>query len=270
MSQETRRPGASSPPGVTLVSDHARQLSRRSMGSFLRELDPPRGYATTTLAAVKVTAATDDGDDWRMTEHSPNVAMGMAGLWADTARMQVARVLDPTPQPFATVADAYQAVFAIRRVRRAAGMALEYLTDTAAKAQLREALDDFDRELPHVTAMRDALEHFDEYTRGIGNHQQPDVKRAKRLADEALAEQYRAEIAYLDDDRERPMLCVGPPSVDLVGASTLASMLKYEIWAAIRTEEGKPVSREWLAEFHGIPARMAGVVRGQEPPVPAS
>ncbi len=181
-----------------------------------------------------------------MIDHSPNAAMGHAWQSARTARAQVARVINAI-DGMTQVPDAHQAVCAIRNVRRAAAMALEHLTDAAAKDQLREALADFDRAYPNVCEARNVLEHFEDYSRGVGHLQQPELQAWKRQPNEQLARRFRVGFDWIDDDPHRPRVSVGPYEIDLPKAASAASLLPFEIWAAIKVQEGDPVPREFVA-----------------------
>jgi hypothetical protein len=188
---------------------------------------------------------TDDG--WKIIDHSPNVALAHARHWAVAVRAQAARVVEGSGS-LQQIPDAFLLIIAVRNVRRAADMALGQLTSTAAKEQLREALDDFAARLPEVVAARDVLEHFDDYSLDVGNLQQPTIrKRRQRAADEDLAQQYRVEFEHVDNDPQRPRIRIGPYTLELAEAGHAASMVVYEIWAAVMTEEGKPVSRQAIA-----------------------
>jgi hypothetical protein len=85
--------------------------------------------------------------DWRLIDHSTNVAMAHAWQWALAVRAQAGRVSDGG-RSLQQIPDAYLLVISLRNVRRAADMAWAHLTDTAAKGQLREALGDFDDAVP--------------------------------------------------------------------------------------------------------------------------
>ncbi|MPZ88958.1 MAG: hypothetical protein GEU81_12970 [Nitriliruptorales bacterium] len=126
---------------------------------------------------------------------------------------------------------------------------MTHLTTVAAREQLSEALEDFDAALPGVSRARDVLEHFDAYTRGVGDLQQPNVGRRGRAPDERLARQYRIDFDHIDDDVGWPRLHIGPYPIDLTEAGRAASRLVDEIWAAAKTDEGEPVSRQALAAF---------------------
>ncbi len=187
-------------------------------------------------------------DEWKIIDHSVNVALAHAWQWAVAVRAQVARVVEGSGS-LQQIPDAFLLIIAVRNVRRAADMALRHLTNTAAKDQLREALNDFEAALPGVVNARDVLEHFDDYSLGVGNLQQPTTRKQQRAADEELAQQYRIEFEHIDNDRQRPRIRIGPHLLDLDAAGRAASLLVYEVWAAVMTDEGRPVSRQAIAAF---------------------
>jgi len=167
-----------------------------------------------------------------MIDHGPNVALTHAYLWAVAVRAQVQRVVEGNGSPQRTP-DAFLLVIAARNVRRAACMALAHLTGTGAREQLREALDHFDTTLPDLEDARNVLEHFDEYTRGVGHRQQrPTIKPGQRAADEPLAQQYRVGFEHVGDDPRRRRIRIGPHAIELTEAGRAASQLVQEIRAA--------------------------------------
>jgi hypothetical protein len=149
------------------------------------------------------------------------------------------------------VTDASILLVALRNVRRATDMAIEHIASSPAKGQLREALNDFDAELPGSRDARNVLEHFDEYSLGIGDLQQPNVKKKLRVPNEQLAQQYRISFEFIDGDTKRLRLIVGPIDVDLNKTARAASALVYEIWAAVNTDQGNSVSRQAVANLLG-------------------
>lgn len=183
-----------------------------------------------------------------MIEHSANVAMSHAWSWAVAVRAQAARIVDGCGT-FQEVPDAMMMIGAVRNVRRAAAMALQHLSTDVARVQLQEALDDFDAALPGISAARNVIEHFDEYSVGVGHLQQPEVSSRLRSPDEQLAQQYRIYIDHADKDPQHPLIRIGPFVIDLAEAGPAASRLVHEIWAANMTDEGKPVSRQVIGAF---------------------
>lgn len=180
--------------------------------------------------------------------------MAHAWSWAVAVRAQATRIVEGCGT-FQEVPDAMMMIGAIRNVRRAADMALNHLRTDPARTQLQEALDDFDAALPGVNNARNVIEHFDEYSRGIGRLQQPAVSVYQRAANEQYAQDYRIQIEHVDNDPNHPQIRIGPYVIDLADAGVAASRLVHEIWAANMTDEGKPVSRQDVASFLQLPFR---------------
>jgi hypothetical protein len=108
----------------------------------------------------------------------------------------------------------------------------------------------FEESLPGVKDARNVLDHFDEYTQGIGNLQQPHVKqRHMRRPDEQAAQEYRIDFDYADAPAsfDRPRLHVGRHVIEIAAAGQAATRLTNEIWAAGKHAEGTPVPRAFLA-----------------------
>jgi hypothetical protein len=136
----------------------------------------------------------------------------------------------------------------------AAHLALTTFGTQSARDQLNEALAEFDQALPDATSVRNVLEHFDDYTRGIGDLQQSGA-RAKRVANEELARTYVPGFHFAGESAasKRPILTVGPHTIDLRAAAQAADRLVHEIWAAGKTDEGNLVSRAALHRFLNDP-----------------
>ncbi|MEQ7129471.1 hypothetical protein ABN034_33780 [Actinopolymorpha sp. B11F2] len=152
--------------------------------------------------------------------------------------MQSTRVVEGCGR-HSEVPDAYLLVLALRNVRRAADMALRHLVTAKARDQLRAALDEFETRLPGAKEARDVIEHFDDYSGGVGDQQQPAIRqRDSRVPDEQLAQQYRIDFEHVVNDPARSLLHVGPHIVDLTAAGRAASQLVHEMWLAAKTEDG--------------------------------
>jgi hypothetical protein len=112
----------------------------------------------------------------------------------------------------------------------------------------RAGLDnaDFDSALPGGKDARDIIEHFDEYTQGMGRLQQPKVKAINRQPDEQLAEAFRVDFKWTySDDTRRPILKVGPFDVDLIMAEDAAVRLHCATYEAISADQGKRLPPGW-------------------------
>jgi hypothetical protein len=146
---------------VTIAGRRLSQDERRRSGSPSPPASGPRTAGPVTAILLRVT-----DDEWRMIDHSPNVALAIAWQWSIAVGAQAARVRDGAA--VGRIPDAYLLVLAVRHVRCAADMAMRYFTTAAGRDQLRNAVDNFDAELPGVKEIRDILERCDDYARGVG------------------------------------------------------------------------------------------------------
>jgi hypothetical protein len=187
-------------------------------------------------------------DDWRLVDHGVDVALAHAWHWAVAARAQLRRVVEQ-PGTDEQIPDAFLLIVAIRNVLRAADFAFRSFSTEQARAQLAEALGEFDVAVPGAKQTRDVLEHFDDYSQGRGDLQH--TRRATRVADETRARSYAVDFGYADAPVSftRPTLTVGPHVIELTTAAEAVSRLVHEIWAAAKTDEGDPVSREAVRAF---------------------
>lgn len=154
-------------------------------------------------------------DEWRITEHVPNVAAQFADRWATAVAAQARRIKSPQ-DTLERVPDTFLQVLVLRQLVRAAEMAAGQ-ADPESRRRIHDALAEFfdaivaetnatDQAEAFRTA-RNVLEHFDEYFQGTGNLQ----RRAKRddpdLSQEDLAQRYRVE---LEGPADSPQLRIGP------------------------------------------------------------
>lgn len=191
----------------------------------------------TVLTLVTVT------DDWRITEHSPNVALQLANQWAIAVSAQARRIQNPEDSQ-ERIPDAYLQVLALRNLLRAAELAKTVPSRTATNAiklAIRAFLDavvvvgtnsNRDNALERA---RNVVEHFDEYYRGTGKQQKQDQAGKTR---EDLAQDYRIDF---EGPANRLQLRVGPVrpgeahfTIDLVATTPQAArQLVDAIHAAI-------------------------------------
>ncbi|MBM0256325.1 hypothetical protein [Micromonospora sp. 4G55] len=141
-------------------------------------------------------------------------------------------------------------IVALRNVRRAARMAHSHMRVPQAKEQLAEALVDFDLALPGITDARNVVEHFDEYSIGIGQLQRAQLRDEPSLTPGELADTFAVRFGWTDSDERRPQLRVGQHVIEIGRAGDAASLLVDEIWAALKTEEGTPTSRSAAWAIH--------------------
>lgn len=174
------------------------------------------------------------GDDWKAIEHGANIAITVAWQWSIATASQAERLSAGTG--LARIPDAYLLVLAVRNVRRAAQMAVRQARTSEARSRIDSAIQAFDAELPGVSEIRDVLEHFDEYSQGVGDRQQPKLMRRLRLPDEALAEQYLIRLEGSSTNSASLTIRIGSHRIDLARASDAATSLVGEIWRALKVD----------------------------------
>lgn len=88
--------------------------------------------------------------------------------WSQAVQIQASRILMDGPWPASgeqtRQADCYLFLVALRDVRRAAAL----VGRQSGLQAVSDAVEAFDSEMPHVTNLRDVLEHFDDYAIGEG------------------------------------------------------------------------------------------------------
>jgi hypothetical protein len=157
-------------------------------------------------------------EQWKITEHTVNVAAQFADRWATAVAAQARRIQHPEIT-FERIPDTWMQVLALRQLLRAVEMARRAEPEDDRRSErIEQAIVEF-LDTVVVTASsegkasgfklaRDALEHFDEYYQGTGDVQQPSRKRNDRRPDEALAQRYRFDLEGPADGALR--LRIGP------------------------------------------------------------
>lgn len=127
---------------------------------------------------------------WSPADNPHAIAVSEAQWWQRAAQLAVLRLRDPDDQRISWFSsrqiDARQLIFALRQIlnaERLVAVAMEARSvDTAALDALARARQRFEDVLPGIKDMRDALMHFDDWSRGKGRGPQKD----RRGAGEAL------------------------------------------------------------------------------------
>jgi len=203
---------------------------------------PPIHWPTADGGADTATVS----KDWRITDNTAKVAAQFADRWAIAVAAQARRIQHPDDTR-ESVPDAWVQVSVLRQLLRAALMAKEAIAAAAAQQdveddgpqrRIEEAITAFVDAIVVETSLkgrsrallhaRDVLEHFDEYYQGVGNAQQPTVRRRDRSPSEDLAQQYLMDLDGPADGALR--LRIGPlrPAeplvvIDLVERAPLAA-----------------------------------------------
>ncbi|MFI1975420.1 hypothetical protein [Streptomyces wedmorensis] len=190
----------------------------------------------------------ETAEKWRPTKHGANIGHTSAWMAHRKVALDVHRMLNED-DPDRAVIDAPYTVMALRHVIRGVKMACSHLKSEAAKDLLDEALSDFDNVIPGGKKARDIIEHFDEYSMGIGDLQQRRVRREDRQPDDELSEQFNHRLEWeRDGDERRPVYTAGPFKIDLLAAEEAAFRLVCDTYEALRMDEGNPVPRGWTYE----------------------
>jgi len=183
-------------------------------------------------------------DEWRLTEHSVDVAMMRGRMWLVEAAHSLERARHGE-RMYELILGTMAFVQAVHRLRQCVAMAAKYATRDGVADHFVIALKRFDSAVPGVKQVRDALEHSDEYLMGVGDAQQQG-HRSKRLRDERQSRDWAFVPEYEDGDMERPVVTVGPHVIALVSALKAA-----ERFGMISTEGRK--SRRHLCRVAGRP-----------------
>jgi hypothetical protein len=155
-----------------------------------------------------------------------NVALNEAHLAAYDVARHVARVRRLSGPE--RIREAYEVLVSAQRVLEAAGMAYKDLPAGQPKGQLRQAINDFNRAAPRLTTARNILVHPDKFRAG------------------------RVNAEHVEGDRDQLRISVGPAALDVEQVAQAASALKHELYAAVSTHEGRPVTRQMVDRFlHG-------------------
>lgn len=113
--------------------------------------------------------------DWSPADRPQAIALSEAQWWQRAAQLAILRLHDPADERIARLSsrqiDARQLIFALRQLLNAEQLIQAHLQElglVAARNALERARQEYERALPNVKHMRDALMHFDEWSRGQG------------------------------------------------------------------------------------------------------
>jgi hypothetical protein len=128
--------------------------------------------------------------DWSPADNPHAIAISEAQWWQRTVTLAVLRLRDDDDQRISWFSsrqiDAQQLVFALRQLLNAARLVDVAIEERGVATSARDALagarQKFEDTLPGIKHMRDALMHFDEWSRGKGHSPQ----RERRKAGDAL------------------------------------------------------------------------------------
>jgi hypothetical protein len=166
--------------------------------------------------------------------------MTRSQMWVVAASRALTGARDGGAVMWGLILESTAFVSALHHLRKCAEMAGRHAKDPRVPQHIVVALQRFDAVVPGLVEIRNALEHYDdEYVLGLGDLQQTGVKRAHRLPDEALAQEWRVVPDFLDPPEcLHPILTVGPHTIDLVTALAAARQLRDDLYTAARAEAG--------------------------------
>lgn len=175
--------------------------------------------------------------DWSPADNPHAIAISEAQWWQRATRLAILRLRDPDDLRISWFSsrqiDARQLVFALRQLlnaERLVAVAMEARgVDSAAVDALAHARQRFEDELPDIKNMRDALMHFDEWSRGRGRG--PQEKR--RNAREDLRDIAREYWGFCYDPNAGTV-SLGPYTIQVDSADRAANDLSWAIFEAAR------------------------------------
>lgn len=181
-------------------------------------------------------------DDWSPADNPYAIAVSEAQWWQRAVQLAVLRIRGDDDDRIAWFSsrqiDARQLVFALRQLLTAEQLeqvALKALgMDPAVGQELAKARKRFEDGLPGVKDMRDALMHFEDWSRGTGRGPQ----RERREAGEALRDVARFFWGF-GYDPSADSVSLGPYIIDVGTADRAAAELCRAIYMAARELDKK-------------------------------
>lgn len=213
--------------------------SRRAPGAHCRLCTSPNASVVNPVAPRGPmndnSPVTSSAVDWSPADNPYAIAVSEAQWWQRTAQLAVLRLRDPDDERISWFSsrqiDARQLVFALRQLLNAEQleqMALEALgMSQAVRDALAQARQQFENALPGMKHMRDALMHFDEWSRGEGRGPQKDRVRAGASLREVASEFWG--FAY---DPIAEAISLGPYTIHVSVAEEAAAELSHAIYLA--------------------------------------
>lgn len=192
--------------------------------------------------------------DWSPADSLHAIAISEAQWWQRAVQLAVLRLRDADDQRIAWFSsrqiDARQLVFALRQLLSAARLvdvAMEARgMDAAARDAIAQARQRFEDALPGIKNMRDALMHFDEWSRGEGRGPQKDG----RDAGQALRDVAR-EFWGFGYDPDAGTVSLGPYTIHVDTATQAAEALSWAVYQAAR-EVDQASAAEALVRTIGV------------------
>jgi hypothetical protein len=184
-------------------------------------------------------------DDWSPADNPYAIAVSQSQLWREIVLLTIQRIRDEDdrgPGWFSTVQlDAHVLVMTLRQLLTAEELeqgALEELgIDPSVRDALAQARRKFEDALPGIKDMRDALIHFDDWSRGRGRG--PQQRRVN--AGEALRDVAR-DYSRFGYDPNEGTVSFGPYTIHVDVADTATVELSQAIYAAAREVDKRNIA----------------------------
>jgi hypothetical protein len=175
-------------------------------------------------------------DDWSPADHPYAIAVSEAQWWQRATQLAVLRLREDDDRRISWFSsrqiDARQLVFALRQLlnaERLEQVALSTLgIDSAVGAALSTARQRFTDALPGIKHMRDALMHFDEWSRGEGKFGPQKQRRDSGAALRDVAREYWG----FEYNSSRDTISLGPYTISVDAADRAAAELSHAIYLA--------------------------------------
>lgn len=175
-------------------------------------------------------------DNWSPADHPYAIAVSEAQWWQRTVELTVLRLRDDDDERISWFSsrqiDARQLIFALRQLLTAERLEQVALTafgmDASVGVTLAQARQRFVDALPGMKHMRDALMHFDEWSRGEGKSS---PQKERREAGAALRDVAREYSGFGYDPREGT-ISLGPYTINVDIADRAAAELSHAIYLA--------------------------------------
>jgi hypothetical protein len=183
-----------------------------------------------------------DPKDWSPADNPYAIAVSESQWWREAARLAILRMRDPDDRRLAWMSsrqiDARHLIVALRQLLTAARLERLALEEHGVAAEVISALDSAEQQfvdaLPGIKDMRDALTHFDEWSRGLGRGPQ----KARRAAGE-LPRDIAKEFWGFGFNPTTAIVTFGPHEIHIDTAEKEAIELCQAIYLAAREVDKK-------------------------------
>lgn len=175
-------------------------------------------------------------DDWSPLDHPYAIAVSESQWWRSAVKLSASRLTDqddPRSMPMSSrQIDARQLIFALSQLLRAENLgqsALKQFGLSAASRSLGTARNSFMKQLEGIESMRNALTHYDEWSRGTGRGPQ-----AQRITAGTSERDAAREFWGFKFDLRTSTISFGPYEITAADAVDASNQLADAIYLAMR------------------------------------